>query len=216
MSDIAVEPVEGRGALVRGTFPPGSNDVDFTWQVPYNGGERVDITLGMPPEVSTFRVIAAAAPRMRLVVDGFPDAVARTDNQGQHVLITERHSTGDDAIGSVHLALTDIPSQGPVAKYVTFGSAALVLVSIGLAALRKRDGVSIDTSNPKTARSKLMAELEDLERAKIDGDVGPKTYERARREIISGIARTLRGAGGPKGRGVKEQKRPGSKAARGD
>ena len=209
MNDISVEPVEGRGARVRGTFPPGRNDVDFTWQVPYNGGERVDITVGMPPEVSMFRVIAAAAPKMRLAVDGFPDAVARTDNQGQHVLITERRSTGEEAIGAVHLAITDIPSQGPISKYVTFASAAIVLASIAFASRKKRDGVEVDTSNPKKARAKLLAELEDLERAKLDGDVGPKTYERAHREIIAGIARTLGGAEGPRGQGAKgrEQKK---------
>ena len=190
MNDIAVDPVEGKGARVRGTFGPGRNDIEFSWQVPYHGGERVDLTVGMPPEVSMFRVLAAAAPKMKLAVEGFPEAVARTDQQCQHVLVTERHLKDEEELGSVHVAITDIPSQGPAPTYVTLASAALVLLSVGFAS-RKKDGRSLDTSDPKKARARLLAELEDLERAKLDGDVGPKTYEKARRDILSGIARTL-------------------------
>ena len=37
----------------------------------------------------------------------------------------------------------------------------------------------------------LVAELADLEQARKDGDVGPRMYERARRELIDAIASTL-------------------------
>jgi hypothetical protein len=191
MNDISVEPVEGRGARIRGTFSPGRNDVDFTWQVPYHGADRVDITLGMPPELTMFRVMAAAAPKMRLAVDGFPDAVPRTDNQGQRLLVTERHIRAEEpAVGSIHVAITDIPGQGSTPTIVSIASAALVLLSIGFASRKKQAG-RVDTSDPKKARAKLLAELEDLERARIDGDVGPKTYEKVRRDLVAGIARTL-------------------------
>ena len=43
----------------------------------------------------------------------------------------------------------------------------------------------------KSERTAWLEELEELERARAEGEVGPKTYERARREIIDGIARTL-------------------------
>jgi len=40
-------------------------------------------------------------------------------------------------------------------------------------------------------RQRLLEDLEDLERAHLSGEVGPKTYERARRELVDAIARTL-------------------------
>jgi hypothetical protein len=145
----------------------------------------------MPPELTMFRVMAAAAPKMRLAVEGFPDAVPRTDNQGQRLLVTERHVRPEDPpVGAVHVAITDIPGQGSTPTIVTLASAALVLLSIGFASRKKQLG-RVDTSDPKKARAKLLAELEDLERARLDGDVGPKTYEKVRRDVVAGIARTL-------------------------
>jgi hypothetical protein len=46
-------------------------------------------------------------------------------------------------------------------------------------------------SNPKRERARLLDELEDLERAHATGEIGPRTYERARRAIVDAIARTI-------------------------
>ena len=35
----------------------------------------------------------------------------------------------------------------------------------------------------KNERQRLLAEVEELERARLRGEIGPKTYERARREV---------------------------------
>jgi hypothetical protein len=37
----------------------------------------------------------------------------------------------------------------------------------------------------------LLDELAELERARTDGSVGPKTYERARRELMDSLARLI-------------------------
>jgi hypothetical protein len=39
----------------------------------------------------------------------------------------------------------------------------------------------------------LLDELGDLEKARIAGQVGPKTYERTRRELVDALAYTLVG-----------------------
>lgn len=195
MSDIAVEPVEGRGARIRGTFAPGRSDVQFTWQVPYHDSEHIDLDIGMPPALAMLRVLAVAAPKMRLSVDGFPDASPRTDGQGQRVLVTEWRLQGEEpSIGSVHVRLSDIPAPGPASKLVTTASVGLVLFSLGWAFRKKVRGLVLPT-HPKAARARLLSELEDLERARRDGDVGPKTYETARRNVIAGIASTLSSPG---------------------
>ena len=45
--------------------------------------------------------------------------------------------------------------------------------------------------NTKREREQLLAALESLELAHRDGTVGPKTYERGRRELLDDIARTF-------------------------
>jgi hypothetical protein len=40
----------------------------------------------------------------------------------------------------------------------------------------------------------LLEELAELEQARLDGEVGAKTYERTRGEIMDALARTLAGS----------------------
>jgi hypothetical protein len=46
-------------------------------------------------------------------------------------------------------------------------------------------------ASPKRARSAILNDLVSLERARAAGDVGPKTYERARRRLINVLAETF-------------------------
>jgi hypothetical protein len=43
----------------------------------------------------------------------------------------------------------------------------------------------------QSERERLLAEIEDLEREHLAGNVGPKTYEKARRELLDALARTF-------------------------
>jgi hypothetical protein len=46
----------------------------------------------------------------------------------------------------------------------------------------------------RSSRAAILEELAALERARAAGDVGPKTYERGRRELIVALARALSSA----------------------
>lgn len=189
MSDVAVEEDKGKGAKVHGTFGPGRNDIEMSWQVPYHGSDTIDLTVGLPPHLAILRVMAVAASQMHLTVDGFPAAQPGTDQQGQHVLITQKEASRDQTpMTDVRVHLTDIPTQGSGPLVVTALSACAVLFGLvlGFRTREKRRG-----SDAKAERTRLLAELDDLEQARASGVVGPKTYERARREIVDAIARTL-------------------------
>jgi hypothetical protein len=189
MSDVGVDAVAGKGARVHGSFPPGRNDIEMSWQVPYHGSDRIDLVVGMPPHLAVLRVMAVAAPQMRLEVDGFPAAQPGTDTQGLRVLMTQREASRDEpAMASARVHLTNIPTQG-VAPVVVTGIAGLTVLFGLFLAFRGRS--SRKGSNPKRERARLLDELEDLERAHATGEVGPRTYERARRAIVDAIARTI-------------------------
>jgi hypothetical protein len=187
MSDVGVDSVPG-GIKLRGTFGPGRNDIEFSWQLPYSGTESFDFTVGMPPHMAAFRVLATASPGMSLVVDDFPAARTSTDNQGQRMLTTQKEARrSEDEIHAVHVRVAGLPTRGP-APFVVAGLCALVLLAgFGLWGRRTPSEAA-----RRELQEALLRELEDLEQAHASGDVGPKTYERVRRELVDALARTLR------------------------
>jgi hypothetical protein len=189
MSDQGVDSTESGGRL-RGTFAPGRHDVEFGWQLPWSEEKDVDIDVGLPPHVAIARVMMPASAQIRVGAQGFPPAELRRDTQGQSFQVTERRLRPDDArLTHVSLQLRDLPTPGPQ-KYVVTGVASCA-VALGLwlaATRRRRHDVPAD---PDAARRSLLEQLAELERARAAGDVGPRTYERVRREIIDAVARTL-------------------------
>ncbi|MFO0668463.1 MAG: hypothetical protein U0235_02390 [Polyangiaceae bacterium] len=191
MSDQTVEEVKGQGAALKGTFGPGQHSVEYRWQAPYSGESVLDLTLGMPQNLAAARVMVVASQEMKVSVDDFPAVRAGRDGQGNSIVETEREMRREDPpLRTLHIVLRDIPGPGP-GRYVATGLAAAG-VALGLAyALRSRRGGGSDKEERGKERARLLAELEDLERARRDGDIGPRTYENARRELIDALARTL-------------------------
>jgi hypothetical protein len=193
MTDQGIDPIEKKGARLRGTFPPGQHIIEYKWQLPWSGEKDVDVEIAMPPQVAVVRVMAAASEDMRLEVEGLPRAELRTDDNGQSVLVTERRmNRGEDALGRLRVSLRDLPTQGSGRFFATGIAGATVVAGLVLALgqKRKRDGREI-SGDAKSRRKQLLAELEELERARAAGDVGPTTYDAARARLIDAIARTL-------------------------
>lgn len=189
MSDQGLDAVDKQGGRLRGTFAPGRHELQFRWQLPYSGDRLVDFEVGLPPHVAVMRVIAGAAHGSNLHVAGFPDAERKTDAQGQRLLVTEKQVRRDEPLTSLHVTLDGLPTPGPARIVATSMAGLLVVLGFSLAlggTARPSRGAS-----DKARRSQLLAELADLERARKTGDVGPKTYHRARRALIDAIAGTL-------------------------
>ena len=190
MSGEGVTSIEKKGAQLHGTFGPGQHTIDFRWQLPYAGEKDVKFDETLIPHVAVMRVMAAASQDMKLIASGFPEAEPRTDAQGQRILITEKQLRRDETpLTRVHVEMLDLPTPGPANKIATALAAFGVLAGLGYAFTAKKAAKPAATS--KEERARLLAELEELERAHRAGDVGPKTHERARRELIDAIARTL-------------------------
>ena len=192
MGGEGIDPVEKRGAKIRGTFGPGQHSIDFRWQLPYDGEANLSFDETLPPNVAVARALAAASQQMRLVVSGFPEAQARMDSNGERILVTERQMRPNDPpLTKLHVELRDLPTPGPGEVSSRRSLAGLgVLAGVGYA-FACRGGASRPRAGAKEVRARLLADMEELERAYAAGDVGPKTYERARRELIDAIARTL-------------------------
>ena len=186
MTDIGVDAIPKKGVKIRGTFGPGQHVVEFKWQLPYAGDAEVKVEVGMPPHLAAARIIAPASKGMGLEVEGFEPTKITTDGMGQRALITEKQLRREEpTLKSLKLTIKGLPTEGP-GKFI-----ATLLAFSGLVAglvLGARKAPPRDT---KRAREQLLAALEGLELGHRDGSIGPKTYERARRELIDDLARTF-------------------------
>lgn len=186
MTDVGVEAVAKKGARIRGTFGPGQHMLEFRWQLPYSGTSEVRFDVGMAPHMAASRVIAPASRDMTLEVPGFPPPQSTSDGMGQRALITEKQLRREDAaLTSVSVVIRGLPTEGP-GKIV-----ATVLASCGLVLGLVLGAQAPTGRSRKNERARLLADLEALERAHATGDVGPKTYERARRELLDALTRTF-------------------------
>lgn len=186
MTDVGVDAVPKKGVKIRGTFSPGQHVIEFKWQLPYTGEAEVKVDVGMPPNLAAARIIAPAAKGMGMEVEGFEPTKLSTDGMGQRALVTEKQLRREDPpVKNLKLTIKGLPTEGP-GKFI-----ATLLAFSGLVAgivLGARKAPPRDT---KRERQQLLAALEGLELGHREGAVGPKTYERARRELIDDLARTF-------------------------
>lgn len=188
MSDISATAIPKKGVAIRGTFPPGQHVVEYRWQLPYAGDAEVHIEAGMPPHLAAMQVVAPASRQMVLEAADFPAPQSQTDGQGQRVLVTGKQLRREDPpLDRVKVTLRGLPTEGPGKLVATLMAACTVAA-----------GLVLGTRKPvrrthEAERQRILAALADLEKAHQDGVVGPKTYERGRRELLDELARTFAG-----------------------
>jgi hypothetical protein len=186
MSDIGVDAVPQKGVRIHGTFGPGQHALEFRWQLPYSGEAEVRFEVGMAPHLAAARVIAPASKDMTLDVPGFPPPQSTSDGQGQRALVTEKQLRKEDpALTSLAVVIRGLPTEGPGKIIATLLAGGGVLIGLVLGAQRPQN------RDRKKDRARLLLELEELERARLDGEVGPNTYAKARREILDALTRTF-------------------------
>jgi hypothetical protein len=187
MTDQGVDEVSG-AARLRGTFPPGRQTVEYRWQLPLSGEKDISFEAGVPPHMAAARVLMPAATDLTLTAEGFPAPDIRRDAQGQRFIVLERRMRPEDTkLTSLAVGIHGLPTPGPGRLVATLLAACGV--AAGLVFTLSRRGRSHRTESQ--AQSALLEELGELERARRQGEVGPKTHERMRREIIDMLARTL-------------------------
>ncbi len=185
MSDVGVEAVPNKGVRIQGTFGPGQHMLEFRWQLPYSGEAEVRFDVGMAPHMAASRVIAPASKDMILDVPGFPPPQSTSDGMGQRALITEKQLRKEDpTLKTVSVVIRGLPTEGPGKVIATLLAAGGLVFGLVLGSQKP------SSRDRKNERARILAELEELERAHLAGDIGPKTYEKARRELVDELART--------------------------
>jgi hypothetical protein len=191
MSDQGVDETGGTAKL-RGTFPPGRHAIEFRWQLPWSGDKDVDFDVGLPPHVAIARVMMPATANIKLKAADFPEPELRHDEQGQTFQVTERRLRPDDAkLTSLSIGIHDLPTPGAGRTIASSLAACAVCGGLVIAFGGRKQKRRSRLSDAKVTRDALLGELAGLERAHNSGQVGPRTYERARRELLEALAYTL-------------------------
>ncbi len=192
--DLRIGFVPGREYRIAGSVPPGVSELSFRYQIPLSGSDTVRFTAFLPPRVAHVRVLSSASTSTSMSVTGFPEAHLVRDDEGQRFLVTDRYvSPGGDQLDLATVSVQGLPTPGP-ARWIAL-SFALGAVLIGLyyglwpgsASKRPADG----RTDALRARAALLERLEALERAWRTGEIGPKTYDRARQSLLESLARMV-------------------------
>ncbi len=184
-----------RGALMKGTLPPGDVNMGFRYQVPLEKDGDQSLPIPFLPNMAQAMIGMEASKKMKLSASGFAEAQRIQDQAGRTWLVTQRQVTRDDRslLSSPTVTITGIPTR----SYGGWISVALALLAAGSAAwyvISRREAVTLPEDTARDlmeAKQALLVEFAALERARSRGEIGPKTYERVRRSMLDALARIL-------------------------
>jgi hypothetical protein len=185
------EAVEGRGARLAGTFPPGQRDLNFRFQLPKEATTTAMFRFTPPPRSAEIRVIAIANTSMGLEVEGFEAPQNAIGPSGDRVLVTRKLAgRGAPEMGPFLVTLSGLPVPGP-GRWVAVLIAAGFLAAGAAAVFGKWRIASGERLQSDRARAcdLLLDELVALTEAKQRGEIGPQTHERTHRVLVDALAR---------------------------
>ncbi len=199
--DVAMKDVEGHMVLT-GTFPPGQTDLTYRYQLPLGGGADLDMKVPLPPRMAITHVVLKANDEMTLKVAGFPPAEESRWNDGAKVQQTSKVPQtmtdlqavmGQTAPGQLEIEIDGIPTPGLKRTLAVLLTAlALSIGAVQLFRRREQQGPAPDLiEDLEQAQAALLDELALLEKLRSKGEVGPRTYEGLRAQLLDALARIM-------------------------
>jgi hypothetical protein len=190
MTDQKGEAMEGKGFRLRGSFPPGTVTLAWTYDLP-RAGSAARIAVNLPWKTYTYRVISEAPEGLTLRATDFPEA-ERVKDEGRFLLFTQiQKQPGDPHLGPFTVKLDGIPGPGP-GRWIAVVVATL-LALFGLSrALDRAD----DTADRKLfiakRKEQLFADARAYSAEHARGESGPEYLARRIHEIETELALLLR------------------------
>jgi hypothetical protein len=167
------------------------------------------VALPMLPNMAAVGLGMEASSKMTVSLEGFPKAERRTDQSGKSFLMVKKQISPEDYVAGRFLPAPSLTVTGlPSRPWASFLAAALALSTAAggllyLTSRKKAPGLTKEGREDLVeARTVLLAEFVELERARAAGTVGPRTYEKLKQamlDALAGILEKLEGAPVPAG-----------------
>lgn len=190
MTDQKGEELKDKGFRIRGSLPPGTVTLAWTFDLP-RAGASAEIPITQPWRTYTYRVISEAPEGLELSVNGFP-APERIKDEQRHLLFTQvQRRPSEPQLGAFTIRLDGIPSPGP-GRWIAVALATLAVLAGLLLAVKPGD----DAAERKAALAARKRELIELakgcEREHAKGEIGPQFHAERSNEIVTELALVLR------------------------
>lgn len=190
MTDQKGEEFVGKGFRLRGSFPPGTITLAWSYDVKREGS-AARLAVKLPWKTYTYRVIAEAPEGLKLRVNDFPQP-ERVKDEGRDLFFTQlQKEPGDPLLGSLSIKLDGIPGPGP-GRWIASVLAAL-LAAFGLSrAFTKGDDRGERRLYIEGRKQQLLAEARSTAAEHERGESGPEYFARRMDEIEIELALLLR------------------------
>lgn len=183
------------GVRLAGAIAPGRHNIAFTFQIPNENRERMELNLGFWPNTAEAQVATLGRPGLELAVDGFPSATLREGSARQPLRWTGRSFAQDaSAPTNLRVELSGLPTAGP-GRWVATGLAALLALGSLLARLFRREqriGESGAASTGLQAQERIVDELAALTKAHLQGQIGDTAFADTREVLLAAFVRAAR------------------------
>jgi hypothetical protein len=190
MSDQKGEELAGKGFRIKGSLPPGSATLAWTFDV-QRDGVAAKILIDQPWRTYTYRVITEAPAGLKLRVSDFPEAEHVRDNNRDLLFTQLQRSPSDAKLAGFTIRLDGIPGPGP-GRWVAVVLAVLA-VAIGLSRAFRSADDRVERREALALRKRELVELaKQAERERERGDIGPHYHAEKLDEIVTELALVLR------------------------
>jgi len=192
MTDQHMREEKGEGMRLTGSIPPGEVTLTWGFDVPQTE-TTAEFTFDMPWITFAYRVLADAAPGMRLEVDGMPAAELHAD-AGRRFYVTEIvKRVGEPPLRRVHIRVSGIPGPGPM-RFVAVGL-ALVVLGLGVLWTRKQPKAVVATDEAQLVlaqeKERLLARARELEAERARGEIGPEFHRETQQQLEDQLTAVL-------------------------
>lgn len=190
MTDQKGEEVVGKGFRLRGSFPPGTVTLAWSYDVPREGS-AARLAVKLPWKTYTYRVISEAPEGLKLRVSDFPEP-ERVKDEGRDLYFTQlQKEPGDPLLGTLTIKLDGIPGPGP-GRWIA-SVLAVLLAAFGLSkAFTRGDDREERRLFIAGRKQQLLAEVRTVAAEHERGESGPEYFARRMDELETELATLLR------------------------
>jgi hypothetical protein len=189
--DIRTSFTDGR-VHISGSFAPGQHELSFGFQLPNPRTSNISINLHTVPHLTDARVFLEATETMAFSVEGLRPAERTRGQEGQNALMAAADflGSGTTAPPTLRATITGMPPRGNGNIIATVIATAVAMLGVAFAVARPDKANQRLTDEDRIrAKDLLLDELVALEKAFRAKEVGPRTYEQARKTLLDSIAR---------------------------
>jgi hypothetical protein len=190
MTDQKGEELAGKGFRIRGSLPPGSVTLAWSYDLKRDG-ESARILVNQPWRTYTYRVISEAPGGMKLRVSDFPEAERIKDEQRELFFTQVQRRPSDPQLGAFTIKLDGIPGPGP-GRWIAV-ILAVIAAAYGLLRAFKRADDGDERRAALVARKQQLIQLAKATESEHErGEIGPQFRAERLNEIMTELALVLR------------------------